>query len=164
MKNTRPVQPRWIRLFIVVSAVYFMSALFIAAAFEPDIRLLHAFQALIYVAIIVLTRRNSAWGFGIGCFNGAFWNYIFIAGAADKIWALLTGHLFRPDLVLETIATVANFLIIIACYTAFIRSRPGANRWTAFITGGILAVGYLILIIVIMRPLYIPLLKKVLGL
>jgi len=164
VKNLQPAQPRWISLFILVGAVYFMSALFIAAVFEPDIRLLHAFQALIFVAIIVLTRRNSAWGFGIGCLNRLFWNYIFIVGAADKLLLLLTGHLFRPDLVLQAVATVANFMIIIACFTAFIRLKPGVKQWTAFMTGGITAIGYLILIIVIMRPIYIPLLKKVFGL
>ena len=164
MKDVRLGQPRWISLFIIVGAVYFMSALFVAAIFEPDIRLLHAFQALIYVAIIVLTRRNSAWGFGIGCLNGVFWNYIFIVGAQDKLWLLLKGQLFRPDLVLQAVATVANFLIIIACLTAFIRLKPDAKRWTAFVTGGLLAVGYLILIIVLMRPIYLPLLKKVFGL
>ena len=164
MKNLQHGQPRWIPVFILAGSIYFMSALFIAAVFEPDIRLLHTFQALIYVAVIVLTRRNSAWGFGIGCLNGIFWNYIFIVGAADKIWLLLTVQLFRTDLVLQTIATVANFMIIIACITAFIRLKPDAKRWSAFVTGGILAIGCLILIIVIMRPLYIPLLKKVFGL
>ncbi len=164
VKDPQPGQPRWISIFILVGSIYFMSALFIAAIFEPDIRLLHAFQALIYVAVIVLTRRNSAWGFGIGCLNGLFWNYIFIVGAADKLWLLLKGQLFRPDLVLQAIATVANFMIIIACLTAFIRLKPDAKRWSAFVTGGILAIGYLILIIVMMRPQYIPLLRHVFGL
>ena len=114
--------------------------------------------------LIVLTRRNSAWGFGIGCLNGVFGNYIFIVGASDTLLLLLKGQLFRPDLVLQAIATVANFVIIIACLTAFIRLKPDAKRWTAFVTGGLLAVGYLILIIVLMRPIYLPLLKKVFGL
>lgn len=29
-----------------------------------------------YIAVIVLTRKNSAWGFGAGCIIAAFWNYI----------------------------------------------------------------------------------------
>jgi hypothetical protein len=164
MEDTLFHQPRWIRVFIIAGAVYFMSALFIAALFEADIRLLHTFQALIYVAIIVLTRRNNAWGFGIGCLNGAFWNYIFIRGAADKLWLLLTGQLFRPDLLLQAIAAVANFMIIIACLTAFIRMKPETKRWAAFLTGGLLAIGYLIALIVVLRPAYIPLLKSVFGL
>jgi len=105
MKDARLGQRRWISLFIIVGAVYFMSALFVAAIFEPDIRVLHAFQALIYIAVIVLTSRNSAWGFGISCLNGAFWNYIFIVGAADKLWDCSPGIFSGPILFCKLLAT-----------------------------------------------------------
>jgi antibiotic biosynthesis monooxygenase (ABM) superfamily enzyme len=58
------VPPRWLRVAIVVGAGLFIAALLLSAVFEPRIRLLHLLQALIYVAVIVLTRRGSAWGFG----------------------------------------------------------------------------------------------------
>jgi hypothetical protein len=164
MERLEPNQPRWISISILVRAGFFIFALVLSAVLEPRIRLLHAFQALIYVAVIVLTRRNSAWGFGAGCLISAFWNYIFIRGAAEELWAFLTGRLLRPDLALQLAATGAHFLLIIACLTSFVRLRPGVKRWTEFLAGGALAIGYLILIIVTTGPEYmIPLLKRVFG-
>jgi hypothetical protein len=57
--------------------------------FDPTVRVLHPFQALIYVAIIYLARRRSAYGFGAGCIMAAFWNYIFLVGAHKEIWTFL---------------------------------------------------------------------------
>jgi hypothetical protein len=142
---------------------FFMFALLISAVFEPSIRLLHALQALIYVAVIVLTRRNSAWGFGAGCIIGAFWNYIFIRGAAADIWAFIMGRVARPDMAIQLAATVAHFLLIVACIAGFARLKPDAKRWTVFFAGGIMAVSYLVLLMVTLRPQYIPLLKRCFG-
>ncbi len=155
--------PRWIAISIPAAAGFFGLALFIAACFVPSIRLLHAFQALIYVAIIFLTRRNSAWGFGAGCIIGAFWNYIFIRGAAVDIWAFLAGRIIRPDVALQLAATVAHFVLIIACAVGFLRLKPGAKQWATFLAGGAVAVSYLLLLTITMRPEYIPLLKKCFG-
>jgi hypothetical protein len=55
---------------------FFIFALFLSAVFEPAIRVLHFLQALICVAVVVLTRRNSPWGYGAGVIVSAFWNYI----------------------------------------------------------------------------------------
>jgi hypothetical protein len=59
---------------ILVGAGLFIFALTVSAVFVPALRLLHVFQALIYVAVIVLTRRHSGWGFGIGVFIATAWN------------------------------------------------------------------------------------------
>ncbi len=65
-----------------------------------QLRLLHLFQALIYLAVIALTRRNSPWGFGIGVIIPVSWNCLnlfvthnFEAGA-EQFWSLVrTGHM-----------------------------------------------------------------------
>jgi hypothetical protein len=88
--------PRWIAIAIPASSSFFILALFIAACVVPSLRLLHALQALIYVAVIFLTRRKSPWGFGVGRIIGVFWNYIFIRGAKADIWAFLTGRVIDP--------------------------------------------------------------------
>ena len=155
--------PRWIAISITAAAGSFILALFIAACFAPSIRLLHALQALIYIAVIFLTRRNSSWGFGAGCIIAAFWNYIFIRGAAPDIWALLTGRATRPDVALQLAATVAHFLLIIACAAGFMRLKPGAKQWGMFLAGGVVAVTYLLVLMITLRPEYIPLLKKCFG-
>jgi hypothetical protein len=137
--------------------------LFISAFFEPSLRLLHAFQALIYLAVIVLTSRNSPWGFGAGCIISTFWNYIFLRGAAAEVWAFLSGHAIRLDIGFQLAATIAHFLLIIACLAGFLRMKPNSKHWAIFLTGGSLAVSYLVLLMMTMRPQYVPLLKKCFG-
>ncbi len=43
------------------------------------------------------------------------------------------------------------------------RLKPGTNEWAKFLGAGILAIGYLLLLMITMRPEYIPLLKKCFG-
>jgi hypothetical protein len=155
--------PRWISIAIPASAGFFILALFIAACFVPSIRLLHAFQALIYVVIIFLTYRNSPWGFGAGCIISVFWNYIFIRGAAVDVWAFLTGRVIRPDVGLQLAATVAHFVLIVACAAGFLRLKPNTKQWAMFLGAGMLAASYLLLLMITMRPEYIPLLKRCFG-
>ena len=161
-------EPRWIRASILTGAGFFIFALFLSAVFEPGIRVLHTLQALIYIGVIVLTRRNSAWGFGAGCVIAAFWNYInlfittFIRNGFEQISILLrTGQLQRPDLALAVIAAAGHFLLIIACLAGFFRQQPGVKQWLQFLAGGTLAVGYFVVIIITAGPQYIGLLKRV---
>src|SRR5262245_20404561 len=125
--TTQEVQPRWIRFLIVAGAGCFIFALLVSAIFDPTIRLLHLLQALIYVAVIVLARRSSPWGFGAGFTISLFWNYInlfvttFIAAGLRQLWALLsTGHLARPDLFIAVIAAGGHVLLIVGCAAGFL--------------------------------------------
>ena len=92
MEQSRGPIPRWIRVSILIGAGFFIFALILSAVFDPRIRLLHALQALIYVAVIVLTRRDSAWGFGAGTIISALWNYTniffttFIRAGLVQLW------------------------------------------------------------------------------
>lgn len=157
--------PRWINASILAGAGFFIFALFLSAVFDPRIRLLHALQALIYIAVILLTRRQSAWGFGAGCIIAGFWNYIaatFIkAGLQQTSILFRTGQFQRPDLLIAVIAAAGHFLLIGACLAGFLRTRPGIGRWGHFAGGGALAIGYFVLIITTTGPQYIGLLKRV---
>lgn len=166
--NQNDRQPVWIRASILIGAGLFLFALFVSAVFEPAIRLLHVLQALIYVAVIVLTRRNNPWGFGMGCIIAAFWNYInlfvtnFISAGLHQLSVLVrTGHLARPDLLIAVIAGAGHFLLIIACLAGFIRTRPKLQAWGQFMGGGVLAIAYFVVIIVFAGPQYIGLLRRV---
>src|SRR6202034_685982 len=118
---------------------------------------------LIYVAAIFLSRRKSPWGFGAGCIIGAFWNYIFLRGAAVDVWAFLSGRVIRPDVGLQLAATVAHCVLIGACAAEFLLLKPSAIEWLKFLCAGILGIGYLLLLKITMRPEYIPLLKECFG-
>jgi len=160
--------PSWINIFVLLGAGSFLFALFLSAVFDPRIRLLHTLQALIYIAVILLTRRTSAWGFGAGCIIALFWNYVnlfvttfFKAGLQQLSILLQTGQLHRPDLLIAVVAVAGHFLLIIACLVGFIRTGPGGRSWGRFLGGGALAVCYFIAIVITTGPQYISLLKRV---
>jgi hypothetical protein len=152
---------------IATGAGFFIFALILSAVFDPRIRVLHALQALIYIAVIVLTRRNSAWGFGAGLFISVLWNYtsmfvnnFFSAGVHEFVVLFRTGQLKRPDLMVAVIAVAGHFLLIVACAYGFARLRPRARQWTQFVAGGVLAIAYFVAIIYTTGPQYIPLLHR----
>ena len=162
---------RWIKWLIVASCVVFILVLALSAVFDPSIRVLHAFQALIYVAVILLAWRNSAWGYGAGCLIAAFWNYTnlvhttFIAnGVRELSRALRTGQVQNPDQLIAIFAAAAHFILIGACVAGYARIKPKA-RWESakLFGGGVLAIGYFAGIIIAFGPQYVPLLKKVFG-
>jgi hypothetical protein len=162
--------PGWINASMLVGAGSFIFALVLSAVFDPSIRVLHALQALIYVAVIILTRRDSAWGFGAGCSIAAFWNYTnlfvttFIRAGLEQLMTLLqTGQLHRPDLVVAVIAAAGHFLMIVACVVGFFRTGPNLRRWGQFFGGGMLAVAYFVSIIFTTGPQYIGLVKRAFG-
>jgi len=150
---------RWIRVSISIGVGFFIFALAVSAFFVPQLRLLHVFQALIYVAVIVLTRRNSLWGFGIGVIIPTAWNclnlfvtHLFQKGAV-LFWSLVrTGHVSRPETMMVMVGGVAHFLLIVACVAGFLQLRPRGKQWGQFFGGGVLASAYFALIIAIAAP------------
>ncbi len=112
----------------------------------PQLRLLHLLQALIYVAVIVLTGRNSPWGFGAGVVVPAAWNCLglfithLIQAGAVEFWTLLhTGHVSQPDTLAVLLGGVAHFLLIIACIAASLSCGPaGSGGYLVFFAGGLL--------------------------
>lgn len=162
---------RWISASILAGAGFFIFALILSAVFDPKIRVLHALQTLIYVAVIVLARRGSAWGFGAGAFIAALWNYTnlfvttFIKAGLEQLSILLhSGQLKRPDLLIAVVAAAGHFLLIAACLAGFLRSRPGPRELAQFFAGGVVAVVYFVAIIVWTGPQYVGLIKRVFGL
>jgi len=156
---------------IVSGAVGFILALAVSDIFDPTIRLLHSLQALIYVVTIALALRRNVWGLGAGFGIGVFWNYVnlfvttFIAAGAQQLWILVTtGHLPRPDLFIGIVAGVSHLLLIVGCLAAALWLRPAARQWLAFALGGTLAVAYLVAIILLTGPQYVPLLRRIFGL
>lgn len=150
---------RWTRLLVFIAVGLFILALTLSAVLVPQLRLLHLFQALIYVAVIVLTRRNNPLGFGVGVIIAAVWNCLnlfvthLMQAGARQFWSLVrTGHVSRPDTLMVLVGGVAHFLLIIACMAGFLQLRPSIKLWEQFFAGGLLAVAYLGLIVVTTAP------------
>ena len=158
----------WVRLPIYVGAGFFTLALILSAVFDPSIRVLHTLQALIYVVVILLVRRSNVWGYGAGFFIAVFWNYTnlfittFVKGGWIQIVAFVhTGHLPRPDRLIAVLAAGGHFLMIAACLAGFLLLHPKLKGWLQFVVGGVAAIAYLILIIYVTGPQYIPLVRRI---
>ena len=150
---------RWTRVSIPIGVGLFLLALALSAVFIPQLRPLHLLQALIYVAILALTQRNSPWGFGIGVIVPIAWNclnlfvtHLFQAGAVE-LWSLVrTGYVSRPDTLMVMVGGIGHFLLIIACMAGFLQLRPRMKQWGQFFAGGCLALAYFALIIATVAP------------
>lgn len=143
----------WTRVWIPIAVALFVLVLLLSAVLVPQLRILHFFQALIYVAVFLLSRRNSPWGFGMGVLIAIAWNclslfvtHLFQVGAG-QVWSLArTGHASQVVPMLLFCGGLAHFLLIPACIAGFLRLRPGIRQWGQFFAGGLLSVGYLFLI------------------
>lgn len=147
----------WINGMIAVGSAMFVFGLAVSAAFAPEWRVLHLLQALIYVALVVLTRRKNPAGFGAGLAVALFWNLLLLTTAGHDILQevrnlALTGRPQHPDLLLSTFAGCGHLLIIIACIFGFARMRPAARQWAALGVGSVVGLTYLLAIVFIFGP------------
>lgn len=149
----------WTRVWIPLGAGLFIIALIGSAVAVPQLLLLHVFQALIYVAVILFARRNHASGFGAGFTIAVAWNslQLFIThltqAGAHVLWTLLTtGRLSRPETLMVFIGSIAHFVLIVACIAAFRQLRPGKKEWWQFLAGCLLVLAYFGAIVAILRP------------
>lgn len=146
-------------VWIPIGAGLFIVALIGSAMVVPQLRLLHVLQALIYVAVVVLARRGNAWGLGAGVAVAIVWNslnlfvtHLMQAGAV-AFWSFLhTGQARRLDTMMVTLGGIAHFILIVACSAALLDLEADRKKWWKFAGGGVAALGYLVLIVVIARP------------
>ncbi len=143
----------WPIAAIHVGASMFIVALAASVFFDPSIWVLHAVQALIYVAVMVLVQRENPLGFGAGLAIALLWNGAnlfatgFVAAGLHTLQTVLsTGHLSRPVLLLVLLGAAGHFLMIAGCLAWFLRSSGGRRPWARFLGGAILGVIALVLI------------------
>jgi hypothetical protein len=167
-----PGGTRWINACILAGSGMFVFGLLVSAIFAPEWRVLHVLQALIYVAVVGLTRRQNPYGFGAGFGVAVFWNSIgiflmpFVRDALQALADLVrTGAAPRPDLVLNLVAFGGHVLVIVACLAGFLRGRPGARQWGQFVAGGIAVIAYFAAIVfTVGPPQAVELFRRIFGL
>ena len=147
------------RVWIPLGAALFLIALNVSARVVPQLRLLHLLQAFIYVVIVILARRNSAWGFGAGVAIGVVWNslnlfvtHLMQAGAVAFWFFLHTCQMRRPETMMVTLGGIGHFVLIIACLAALIHQTTENRKWWKFVGGGVCTLVYFFLIIAVARP------------
>jgi hypothetical protein len=141
---------RWIDRSIIAGSAMFVFGLTISAIFAPQWRVLHFFQALIYVAVVLLARRRSAWGYGAGVLIAIFWDALILF--RSPFGQELVRNPMRPDIVIQLIAALGHVILFAGCLAAFLRKRPTGDEWARFAVGGALAIGYLLVMVFLVGP------------
>jgi hypothetical protein len=153
----------WLDRAIAVCCLVFIGILFVSAYWDPSIRWLHFFQAWLYVAVIVLTYRQSRWGYFLGIVTAGFWNYgvlfvnnFFQAGRQQFEILLTTGTLPRPDLIISVPAVLAHFVMIGCCVWGYMRlpSRDWKDL-PRFACSIVISLGFFALDMAIFQPRYL---------
>lgn len=153
---------------IVASCLLFIFALAVSAYFEPAIRVLHTFQAFIYLAVTAGALRHQKWAYGAGISIAAFWNYInlfvttFIRNGIETLAVITSGaHVADPGTVIAIPAALGHFGMIAFCLWAYLRLRNKRLTDIGILLGsGAVAIGYFAAIIAIFGPQYLPLFRK----
>ena len=113
---------------------------------------------MIYVAVIVLAHRKTAWGFGAGFAIGTLWNSFslfvthLIQTGAINLWTWVRGgHIEHDQLVpmMVTLGGIGHFILMAACLFAVLRNSAESRRWWNFAGGGAVAVAYFM-------PIFMP--------
>jgi hypothetical protein len=148
-----------VQVWTYIGSTLFLAALLGSAIAAPELRLLHSFQALIYVAVIILARRNSPWGYGAGFAIAMVWNAMsllvthLIQTGAVAIWSSLSsGHVQQFVPMMVTLGGVGHFILIVAALCAVVSHETGIRKWLKFAGGGVIAVAYFALIVSFARP------------
>lgn len=147
------------RVWIPIGAALFFVALTISALVIPQLRLLHLLQAFIYVAVVILARRNSVWGLGAGVTIGVVWNSFnffvthLVQAGVVAFWSFVrTGQVRRLDTMMVTLGSIGHAVLIIACLAALFNQTTDNKEWWKFVGGGALTLAYFVLIIAVARP------------
>ena len=152
------------RVWIPIAAALFTVALIVSAVVIPELRLLHALQAIIYVAIVILARSNSMWAIGAGLAIAVVWNghSLFVSHSMQRgmtvLWSLLqTGHMRElgptpivPMMVL--LGGIGHFVLIGSCLAALFDRRIDDKKPWKMVAGGVAVLAYFVLIIVVSDP------------
>jgi hypothetical protein len=159
MREASPNGLRSTQAWIYIGAVLFLLALLLSAVLVPDLRTLHSFQALIYVAVVVLARRNSAWGYGAGFAIAIVWNgmglfitHLIQTGAVAFWLSLRSGHVEQLVPMTVTLGGIGHFILIFATILPILRFNTETRKWWKFVGGGVLSIAYFALLVVLFRP------------
>ena len=146
-------------MWIPVGALLFIVALVGSAAVVPRLRTLHVFQALLYVGVVLLARRGKPVGLGAATAVAMTWNalQIFVThnmqAGARLLWAhVLTRSATRVDTMMVFVGGVGHFILMAACMSAFVASRPDGRAWRSFFAGGLAGLAYMVAIVAAFAP------------
>ena len=145
---------------IATLALTLMMCFLVLSHYDPQFFLLHFYESLIYLAIVVmLFYFEDRWAYMLGILAPAAWLLLtFISGGMPGIvrQAGLLLRLQRPDFaanVLGALAVALSVLMIIVCARRWRREFAGTGKgWSTFLPSlGVIVVYYGVLLVFILR-------------
>jgi hypothetical protein len=159
MNSIRAKRSSSTHVWIPIGAGLFLVALAVSAVAVPQLRLLHLLQAFIYVAIVILARRNNVFALGAGFTIAVAWNCLeffgphLIQAGAVLLWTFLhTGQVRHLETMMVPLGAIGHLILIFACLMALVNQTTGTRKWWKLLAGGLLVLGYFALIVAIARP------------
>lgn len=159
MNSTPAKRSSSTHVWIPIGAGLFVVALAVSAVAAPQLRLLHLLQAFVYVAVVILARRNNVFALGAGFTIAAAWNCVeffgphLIQAGAVLFWSFLhTGQVRQVETMMVPLGGIGHLILIFACLAALLNQTTDTKKWWKFLVGGVLVLGYLALIVSIARP------------
>jgi len=159
MDRTPVNGPSATHVWIPIGAGLFLVALMVSALAVPQLRLLHLLQAFIYIAVVILARRNNVYALGAGFTIAVAWNCVEIFAAhlmqagAVMFWSFLhTGQVQHLETMMVPLGGIGHFILIIACLAALFHQTSEDRKWWKFVGGGAWTLVYFFLIIAVARP------------
>jgi len=155
---------------IVTGAVGFILILALSAVFDHTIIWLHAFQALMYVAVIGLVLARNRLGYFLGFSIAGFWNYLnlfvtnfFLSGLKELKALIATGKLSKPDQLIAVAAVAFHVLMILGCLILIVRTwRKTGPDLLLLLATFVASTAYFVAIVALLQPRYLPLFPRAL--
>jgi hypothetical protein len=160
-------------LAIAACSFVFIIILGIAAYWDSSIRVLHAFESLPYVVVIVLSLSSNRFGYPLGFASGAFWLWTagfltsFVRNGFERLVMLVrTGSVDRVDILIAAPAAMATGGLVLLSLIGYVRQPAKSPRDLALLLIALLIVpAFFIAIFAAFAPQYLgmftPLIRRI---
>jgi uncharacterized membrane protein len=161
---------RFLFWVIALCCAGFVAILAFAAYWDHTIIILHALQSLQYVLIVALAARRNRWGYFLGIAVGGLWDYVTLfvnnfarSGFHAIVASLQAGVLIKPDQIIAAFGFVFHFILILACFLAYLRlQRRDATDWLRLLVSAAAGLAYFAIIVALSQPRYLTIFPRLL--
>ena len=139
----------WAKRVLLAGAAIFVMALFWSAVLDPTIRLLHALQSLIYVAMLVLALISFQRAFRGKSRTGVGLDFEVLRNLAPGVAIMLVYVIFAAEFLGFYLGSFVAFLVLYALYDPQGHGDPQSWIRRAIISAGFITVMYLLFALVL---------------
>jgi len=170
---TVPTRPRTgdvVSNGIVAATVLFVVILAVSAFWDPTIRVLHLFEALLYAGVAALCIRRMKIGYALGVASGAFWLWsawgltTFVKNGFQMLALSIRIHqLRRPDLLIAVPAWASMVTLVVLSVWGYAGlSRKSIRDLGLFVLAFVAVAAFYVAIEAAFTPRFLEMFKPVL--